>query len=353
MDIGLLDQDAICSPETFIPNLEIMKLSTYYKKNKNYVSLILNPDNIERYTRIILRKDNLDSNYLSNVLLEKKCDYGGLAFTNNRYISLEEEIENCTPDLSIYNNYFNKILSKQKKGLKKIEDFQVASFIRLSSNQKNCDLNAEKGLIGDTRRSILIYDQDIFNIDSSLERLSSLIQTSKQKVKFVYEQSSTDFNQISNWCKQKFFKADNKLFYNKIIYNKEFKEICDNSHDFHLRPLLLMATDKNQTYTLNFLKNDFKNSLNRTLYIMISGAKVRLDYKDPIKDSNFNSLYKNLKLWERKGFGKYSFKDYLLSKGMIKSFKFLNNLAESDSALRELINVAPSKIRNKGGKWLL
>lgn len=355
MDIGLLDQDAILSPETFYPNLEIMKLSSYYKKNKNFVSLILNPKEVDRYTKIVLRKDTNDENYLSNLFLNKKCEYGGLAFTNNIYKPLEKEIENCIPDISIYNSYFNKILLKLKKGEILKRKFLQSSYIRLSTDGINCDLDYQNGFIGASARSqniVYVYDNNILEIKDSKEAINDIIKGKQQFMKLIHVQESKDFEKISNWCVKAWNSSDNKIIYNKIVYNKEFKEICSMSKDFTLKPFILICYDKNKTYTDNFLKADFKNSLNRALYIMTTKARVQLMDKEEYENENFKLLYRSLIYWIEKSFKKYSFKEFLFNRSK-KQFIFLEDLANNDAVLRELINIVPKKICDKGGKWLL
>lgn len=356
MDIGLLDQDALSSPSTFLPNLEIMKLSTYYKKNKNYVSFILDPNKIERYNKVVLRKDINDGEYLSELFLEDKCEYGGLAFTNGIYVPLEEEIENSIPDISIYSSYFKRILI----GKKKYEDLQrkllKSSFIRLSSNGKTCNLDSSKGFIGEGARienTIYIYDIGIFNIENASEAISDIVLGKKQKAKIVHPQYCNNFSEIEKWCREKWSHTENRFIYDNVILNKELKEICDKSPEFTCKPVILMCNDKSGTYTDNFLKTDFRNSLNRIIYVMTEKAKVKFECKQEPKDKNFKMLYRNLILWSNGGFGKFTFREYLFGKGQKKTTIFLDSLAENDAALRELISIAPQKIYSKGGKWLL
>lgn len=356
MDIGLLDQDALSSPNTFLPNLEIMKLSTYYKKNKNYVSFILDPNKIERYNKVVLRKDMNDGEYLSELFLEDKCEYGGLAFTNGVYVPLAEEIEDSVPDISIYNSYFKKILI----GKKKYEDLQrkllKSSFIRLSSNGQTCNLDTSKGFIGYGARIenvIYIYDTGIFNILNAYEAIDNIVLGKKQKAKLIYPQYSDDFSEIEKWCKKKWSHSENRFIYDKIILNKELKEICGKSPEFVSKPVILMCNDKSETYTDNFLKSDFRNSLNRIIYTMTGKFKIKFECKREPKDKNFKMLYKNLILWSNGGFGRFTFREYLFGKGQKKTTIFLDSLAENDASLRELISIAPQKIYSKGGKWLL
>lgn len=354
MDLGLIDYDALFYPDSFHPNLEIMKLSTYYKKNKNFVSFVLNLNNIDRYNKIILRKDIYDENYLSNILLDDRCDYGGLAFTNNIYSPLDISIENSVPDLSIYNSYFNKILIKKKSYEKIKKEYSQSSFIRLSTNGENCNLDISKGIINCAKRGydIYVYDKDIFKIKDYKEAISSVIRGTVQKALFIYPQKSSNFEDIEKLCLCPWCGARNEIVYDKIIYNKEFKEICNKSNDFFIKPILLICYDKNKTYTQNFLKTDFKNSLNRMIYIMITKSKIKFKCEKEPEDENFKKLYRNLISWGTQGFSSYSFYNFLQKRNK-KQVAFLESLASQDSNLRDLINIIPKKISDKGGKWLL
>ena len=355
MDVGLLDQDALSYPKNFFPNLEIMKLSTYYKKSKNFVSLVLNPEKIERYNKIILRKNLNDGDYLSSLLLNQKCEYGGLAFSNGIYVSLPEQVENLVPDLSIYNIYFKKILQGKTNEVlqRRLLD---SSFIRLSSDNKTCNLDYLKGLIGHGTKSenvVYIYDLNLLNIQKSQEIIDNLPLGRVQKVRFVYPQYSEDFPVVESWSKKRWNHTKNRIIYNKPFMTKEFKEICCKSKEFFNKPILLICNDKNETYTEIFLKTDFRNSLNKAIYVMTTKSKIRFEYKKEPENNNFKMLYKNLIYWMDKGFGSLSFKNYLYSKKQKKLSLFLENLAKEDLFLRELINIAPKKILDKGGKWLL
>ena len=68
MSIGLYDDDFMrYAPVCF--NLDLMKLSTYYKRKKEVVVLspTLEP---ERYTHFIFRKDYNDGNFNKNIFLD-------------------------------------------------------------------------------------------------------------------------------------------------------------------------------------------------------------------------------------------------------------------------------------------
>lgn len=353
MDIGLLDHDALFYPNAFYPNLEIMKLSTYYKKNKDYVSLILNMNNTDRYNKIVLRKEINDENYPSSLLLDKRCEYGGRAFTNGEYIPFDMKIENSIPDLSIYNLYFKTILKGNKKYLDMTKKYLNSSFIRLSSNGKDCDIDISKSITQNTKRGhdIFVYDNNIFKINNSINVLEENTNGA-QKVLFINFQKSSNFEDIEKLCRCKWCGAKNEIIYDKVILNKEFKIICEKSQDFFVKPSILMCCDKNKTYTRNFLISDFKNSLNRAIYSITTKSKIKFKCKEEPYDDNFKMLYRSLDSWISNNFVNYSFYDFILNRSK-KQIKFLDSLIKNDSILKDLVNVAPGRIRSKGGKWLL
>ena len=100
--IALYDADMHKYKQTVF-NLELMKLSSYYKNKRQIVNHI---SKIEptKYTQFIYRKDYNDGDFPSE-LLQDNVSYGGLAFSNNIYIPLENSQEDMVPDVSIYDAY--------------------------------------------------------------------------------------------------------------------------------------------------------------------------------------------------------------------------------------------------------
>ena len=83
MSVGMHDMDM--ATYTLVPfNLELMKLSAYYKKKREVV--ILSPSfTPERHQKFILRKDFDDGNFPIGLEKVPNLEYGGHAFSNGRY----------------------------------------------------------------------------------------------------------------------------------------------------------------------------------------------------------------------------------------------------------------------------
>jgi len=99
MSVGLMDGDF--TNYILVPfNLEVMKLSAYYKKKREIVVLAKEFEP-EYYTKFIYRKDYTDQIYPKGLMTTPNVEYGGLAFSNNIYIPLPREIEIMKPDTSL------------------------------------------------------------------------------------------------------------------------------------------------------------------------------------------------------------------------------------------------------------
>ena len=100
MSVGIMDADL--STYLLVPfNLEAMKLSAYYKRHNQLV--VFSPSfTPERHEKFIYRKDYEDGIYPLNLLTEPNVEYGGLAFSNNKYKALPLDIEKMKPDTTLY-----------------------------------------------------------------------------------------------------------------------------------------------------------------------------------------------------------------------------------------------------------
>ena len=91
MSVGLWDADKI-KYLTAPLNLELMKYSTYYKNKREIVTL--SPDlSPNKYTKFIFRKDYNDGDFIPILTDYDNITYGGLAFSNDIYVPLDESIE--------------------------------------------------------------------------------------------------------------------------------------------------------------------------------------------------------------------------------------------------------------------
>lgn len=109
-------------------NLELAKISAYYKKKREIV--VLSPYFMpERFSHFIVRKDYDDGDF--DFAKDKNIEIGGLALSNNKYKALPLDIEKQVPDINIYENY-KDIFCINKKYSERFNVMMNAIHLRLS-----------------------------------------------------------------------------------------------------------------------------------------------------------------------------------------------------------------------------
>lgn len=179
--IGLVDYDLLHDSHCITPNLEIMKLSQYYKDRNHMVKFLTNARNLDLFDRVYIQKDNLAPPYPINSLARDNVTVGGLAYTNNNYIPLKPEIEESKPDFSIYKAFLRENRTKFIKTNYGVELLKPGTnFLRISKNNK-IDLDIELK----TDSLNVIYDLNISEKENFLEFLDLQKEKKVKKISFV------------------------------------------------------------------------------------------------------------------------------------------------------------------------
>ena len=162
--IGLVDYDWLQSKKVtvLIPNIEIMKLATYYKKEENHFCRLLTLDEqeLESYDKIYFFSESskypvIPTHYLraDNVI------YGGTAFTK-KYIPFKNEIIDYTiPKPTIYKDFLKDKYNdgiKAKIIAKVIDD----TYYRIYAGENKLPIPPIK-----FQKRIYLYDKDFFYPD--------------------------------------------------------------------------------------------------------------------------------------------------------------------------------------------
>lgn len=175
MSVGLYDDDF--ATYTHVPfNLELMKYSTFYKGRREIV--VLTPFFVpERYTKFIIHKDYFDNRFPPNFLDYDNVSYGGLAFTNNKYAPLDEEIEAQIPDTSIYAKFEGTFITKKmyKTNFRALVN---STHLRLSLDGRHKWENYEKQFFtSDRRTDYIFHDYNLADIEGGFEVVQDLLKT--------------------------------------------------------------------------------------------------------------------------------------------------------------------------------
>lgn len=160
--IGLVDLQLQSwdKPQLCPPNLEIMKLATYYQQEENKFCRLINLDETELGGYEIVYVFSESENYVTVPEAFKRAPnvvYGGTAFTGRRYVPFENRLIDYT--LARPRVYREFLKDKRMQGLPDVEitHFLDNSYYRWRAGDNELPLPSIK-----KRRRIYIYDRDFF-----------------------------------------------------------------------------------------------------------------------------------------------------------------------------------------------
>lgn len=236
MSVGIMDADM--SAYTFVPfNLEVMKLSAYYKRKGEIV--VLSPSfTPERNQKFIYRKDYDDGDFPKDLIKYPNVEYGGLAFSNNVYQPLPREIERMKPDASIYERMEDVLLSGQHPERKKIyQNMLTAEHCRLSLDGKTIwpEYTIQFRNLKQAR-NLMIHDYDLGAIDGSFEEVQKILARARTdgwatRVGMKFPVQIKTGQDLLNWSSLR----SNSLFYSLkyigVIDDEAFMEWVKKCHE--------------------------------------------------------------------------------------------------------------------------
>lgn len=236
MSVGLHDADM--SAYLLVPfNLEIMKLSAYYKRKGEIV--VLSPSfTPDRNTKFIYRKDYDDGDYPRGLMRYSNVEYGGLAFSHNVYKPLPLEIERMKPDTSIYSRMESKILGPATSERRKIYNNMIeAEHCRLSLDGKTIWPEYTKQFKNlKQARNLMIHDYDLGAIDGAFEEVQRLMARARTDgwatrlgMKFPVQVSRGE--DLLKWSTLRSNSIFYSLRFNGVIDNESFQEWVERCYE--------------------------------------------------------------------------------------------------------------------------
>ena len=225
MSYGLYDADLQFYPIPFY-NLELMKLSSYYKHKREIVGLspYFSPN---KYKNFIVRQDFYNPYSVS--YKGNNVTYGGRAFDGEKYKPLPLEIEKMQPDISLY----SKVEPHQVKGYSSnaLSTMRRAEHLRLSLDGITIWKDFEKQMRHDKNCfGMIFHDYNLNQINDAYElitkELSSWIYRSNGRrigVKFpIQVDNKTD---LLKWMSVSPMRTYFSLHYNGLIPNSYIPEL--------------------------------------------------------------------------------------------------------------------------------
>ena len=204
MSVGIMDADM--ATYTLVPfNLEVMKLSAYYKKKGEIV--VLAPSfTPERNTLFIYRKDYNDGEFPIQLTRTKNVQYGGLAFSSNVYVPLPREIEIMRPDTSIYSKMEDVIKGTTSQHRNRIfQNMMTAEHCRLSLDGKTIwDEYPRQFKYLAAARNLMLHDYNLGAIEGGFEEVKKILSHARTdgwatRVGMKFPVQVNDGQSLLNW----------------------------------------------------------------------------------------------------------------------------------------------------------
>ena len=236
MSVGIMDADM--SAYLLVPfNLEVMKLSAYYKKKGEIV--VLSPSfTPHRNTKFIYRKDYDDGDYPRGLTTYGNVEYGGLAFSQNKYKPLPIEIERMKPDTSIYSKMESKILGPATSERRKIYNNMIeAEHCRLSLDGKTIWPEYTKQFKNlKQARNLMFHDYDLGAIDGAFEEVQRLLARARTdgwatRVGMKFPIQLSNGADLLKWSTLRANSTFYSVRFNGVIDNQSFQEWVERQYE--------------------------------------------------------------------------------------------------------------------------
>lgn len=247
--IGLVDLSLQQSKLVHLcpPNLEIMKLATYYKVEENHFCRIINLDETElsSYDQIYVFSEADEQPQIPEAFRRApNVIFGGTAFTNGKYIPFKNEIIDYT--IAKPHIYAQFLADKAAAGLdiRVVNSILDNSYYRMYAGDNKLPIPPIQ-----PRKRIFIYDKDFFvpNWRRIIEKISIRNPSSIQPIHPIYCKTVTDYFTLRE--------------YNKISKTAEI--ILDLNIPLNETPYLM------QKYKNKFLADITKTS---NIYLTLGGT---------------------------------------------------------------------------------
>lgn len=249
----MCDLDMLTVNTTQFPNLEMMKLSTYHKLKGDVVEFEMDVDKAKDYDYFyIFRNQKCSTTSLiapKNIEKESNISYFGTYYTNNVWIPLDEEIERCQPDPTIYNKILRERIIQETLPERRRRQYINAYYLRIYYDGWKYDNYNIEG------KTVHIYDEDLTSHEGWQDELQKIYELSGKKMSFFH-------NLVLRNEKDVVFFADKKYLYSKNACPKfilDFEEPYTNPLNFFTKyhdKLMTYKTDCLFMYIGKFMQNE-------------------------------------------------------------------------------------------------
>ena len=248
MSYGLYDGDLRLYPQVPFFNLELMKMATYYKQKREIVSLSLDfkPN---MYSHFLVRQD-----YPTNFIYPTYTNivYGGRAFDGSKYKPLDIKIEQCHPDVSIYDRV--KIPHLDRTTVKTaLSTMRRAEHVRLSLDGKTIWKDWDKQLRHHSNAyGLIVHDYNLGELDGAHDLIKNNIEeiishSSGRRLGMKFPVITTTNEDFVKWFSFNIMGSFFNLQHNGIILPEYFEQIKEIYYPDKSTPVSINVTS-NTTY---------------------------------------------------------------------------------------------------------
>lgn len=231
MIISLYDAD-MAKYHQVVFNLELMKISTYYKSKREIVNLSPKVD-LDKYSKLFYRKDYYDGSFDAKVLTNSKVVYGGRAFYD-RYIPLDDKIERVNPDKQIYES-MRRLFVTNNTNERLFNQMMRAQHIRLSLDGTTIWDNWESQLnYRDRFQTYIFHDYNLNNIKDAELIINNLLQNSPNKLEQYVGSKfpiiTNNYNDLQRWITFKPMAKFYNIEYHNILTDEELYDLIQQTN---------------------------------------------------------------------------------------------------------------------------
>ena len=332
MLVGIIDCDLFINKRTFLPNPEIMLLSSYHKKKGDIVHLLMDAKNINIYEKIyIYRNKTNEFNFPEELYSRSNVICRGLYFTNGIVAPIPKEIFACSPDKTIYDKYCNYWGNNPIKGVVTLNRAKYVSyrkgFAPLTGAGANCIYDYDLGTEEDLAGLMELYNKGYF-----------------KKLHFYYPIRCETIDLAIKWANAPFLVNLTKILY---PYAVSWKDIFQIRKGKPKQSIVAYLTNKSRFTSSEDLEATTIEALDMILYCIINDINLQLKLTPKIKITQQFRLLKRISDWSCATI-QPSFYDFCTKKDQTLIELFIKN----NPQVKDWFFIKPHEYRNNGGIWI-
>lgn len=233
MSYGLYDGDMLYYQHVPFFNLELMKISSYYKRKREIVSLATEFEP-QKYSHFIIRQDYAGTQQypIDKNMDIAKLSFHGRAFDGVNYKPLPLEIEQSKPDIHLYDKIEDKIVVNNtiKSSFSTI---RRAEHLRLSLDGKTIWSDFEKQIRREVGAyGIIFHDYDVNKLEGAYQLITDLLpevisNRSGRRVGMKYPLQTNSLDDFLQWLHLQPLNIYYSIQHNGIITPNYYEPLND------------------------------------------------------------------------------------------------------------------------------